>query len=171
MASLTKRKGKSRWVIQFVLDGKRGTIRVEANKRSAEACKRHIEALVASKITGVTVEDETSRWLSERPAEMLRKLVRAGLIDQSPAEAASTQISLERFVADYCDERSHDCEPSTVRKIRSSMNQLVGFLGDVPVGEISSPDVYRYQLERRKTCAQASVSKDIKIAKTAFKHA
>lgn len=171
MASLARREGKNRWTIQFILDGKRKTIRIEANKRSAESCKRHIEALVASKITGVTVEDETSRWLAERPAEMLRKLVRAGLIDQSPEAAAPIQMSLEHFVTDYCEERSHDCESSTVRKIRSSLNQLVGFLGDLPVGEISPPDAYRYQLERRKTCAQASVSKDIKIAKTAFKHA
>lgn len=170
MASLVNRPNGHRWIQFTDSDGKRKTLRLgKIPKRDAVSIKVHVERLISSKITSQTIADETSRWIADISDAMRTKLVGVKLLQ---AGEKSRDVSLDVFVEEYCAERSNDCEASTVRKIRSSLKQLVHHIGpDVSISEISAPDTYRYQLDRRKTCAQASVSKDVKIAKTAFKHA
>ena len=165
MASLSTEKKTGRRTIQFVLDGKRRSIRLgKVNKKQAETIKRHVEAFVASKITGHPPSDDSSRWVAALSTEMRQKLVRAGLLNPRESQQPGEVKALGDLVGEYCEERTHDCEESTVRKIRSSLNQLVEFLGaDAELASIRTSDAYGYQLSRRRTCAQASVSKDVKI--------
>ena len=62
MASISKQPGGRR-TIQFMSpDGKRRSIRLgRISQKQAEAVNRHVEKLVAAKLSGHAVDDETSR--------------------------------------------------------------------------------------------------------------
>ena len=171
MASIVSR-ANGRKEIQFSdTDGKRKTIRLgKVNKKSAQQSKHHIEILIGTKITASKViPDETSRWLAELSDVIHDRLEKHRLVEP---RARSQQVTLSQFVDEYIDIRKHDCEASTIRKMRSSLRQMVKCVGGTtPLEDVTPADAYRYQLARRETCEQASVCKDIKIAKTAFSHA
>ena len=99
MASLSTEKKTRHRTIQFVLDGKRRSIRLgKVAKKQAEAIKRHVESLVAAKITGHPSADDTSRWVAVLSTEIRQKLVRAGLLKpREPQQPGETQ-SLAFFV-------------------------------------------------------------------------
>lgn len=64
MASIAK-DGKG-WRILFVdVDGARRTLRLGAlDRKAAESIRRHVEALLAAKLTGEPVRQATAVWLS-----------------------------------------------------------------------------------------------------------
>lgn len=84
MASISASKNGRR-TIQFVgSDGKRRSIRLgKCSKRHAESVKVKVESLVASKLTGHALDDETARWVRDLDQKLAVKLAATGLIPDS----------------------------------------------------------------------------------------
>ena len=107
-----------------------------------------------------------------RVADILEQRQR---IENLEAFAAEEQVSptLLEFCQWYLCQRKSDCEHSTIRKITASLNQLCEYCREYEtietVEDVDAQMAFRYQLKRQETKAEATVSKDVKIAKTAFK--
>lgn len=118
--------------------GHRKTIRLgKAAKAQADTVKRHIEKLVAAKITGAAPEDDTSRWLATIGDDLHAKLADQGLT--APRER-SKPYTVAAFADSYIDERT-DIKPNTRAHLLRARNDLVDFLGaDRPLTEVTPGD-------------------------------
>lgn len=157
MASLS-RQANGRRTVQFIgADGKRRSIRLgKMGQRQADAVKVRIEQLVAAKVAGHPIDDDTARWLSSVDDVLLQKLANAGLVNHR----AST--NLIEFIDAYIIRRK-DAKPSTATVWRRSRNHLQRYFGnqkavrDITVGD--AKDFRRYLKDRslaedtvRRTC-------------------
>jgi integrase len=87
--------------ILFVESGsnKRKTVRLgQVSKRTAIEFKIKMEALIAAKITGATVDEEVSKWVAELDDTMHGRLAAVDLV--KPREVA-TIVTLGKFVDDF----------------------------------------------------------------------
>lgn len=100
MASLAKQPNGRR-TIQFVgSDGKRRSVRLgKVPQRTAQAVKLKIEHLVAAKISGHALDDETARWVRDLDSvlALADRLAAAGLID-AREEADEKELAAHRRV-------------------------------------------------------------------------
>lgn len=111
MASVTTdKKGNRR--IQFVgPDGDRKSIWLgKWELRSAERIQRHVEVLLASKMSGQPLLRETAAWLTDIGRTLRRKLERVGLLQSTEPTKAFT---LGEHLDDYF-KRREGSKPSTL---------------------------------------------------------
>ena len=89
--------------IQFVSpDGSRKTIRLgKIDRKSAESICRHVEALLTAKISGQPVPRDTAVWLATIGEKLRQRLVRVGLVDDTPSVPTVSQ-----WCQDYLNSRS-----------------------------------------------------------------
>jgi len=99
MASISYSDGRA--TIQFVdADAKRKSIHLGAvPKRTAEAIKLRVEALLNAKITNTPVDRDTAAWLAGIGADLADKLAAAGLV------AARSSRLLGEFIAEFIASR------------------------------------------------------------------
>ena len=85
MAYLRKRKGTrgTAWeVLFYVASPKRHTVRLgRINERIANTAKIRIEALVAAKVAGHSLDAETVGWAASLHDVIHQRLAQAGLVD------------------------------------------------------------------------------------------
>jgi len=181
-----KRNGKTRFQKQFRLDGKRYTIRLgHLRDTEANAISRQIDNLIQAKKHHFELTSESKAWIRDTASNViLKRLVATGVIDGcsqvvekrlSPDKATEATPTLDNFINWYLEQRKADCQPSTVRKISSSLNHLAKFCKNQDrvksIADLTEVTAFQYQLHRQKSRAEATVSKDIKICKTAFNYA
>lgn len=148
MASISRERN-GHWMIQFVApDGKRKTIRLgKATRKIAEATKVKVERLVAARLLGHPVDDETARWVNERDDLMHGKLAAVGLV--KPRQ--HSRMTLVGFVDDYIKSRT-DAKPRTIINMKQARKKLEQFFGtdkllrDVTEGEA---DEFQRDLQRK----------------------
>jgi len=89
--------------IQFVApDGKRKTIRLgKIDRKTAESICRHVEALLTAKIGGQPFPQGTAVWLASIGEKLRQRLVRVGLVDDTPLVPTVAQ-----WCQDYLNSRS-----------------------------------------------------------------
>ena len=167
MASIS-REPNGRRTVQFVgADGKRRSIRLgKASERMAQGVKVRVEALVTAQITGHPVDDDTSRWLTERDTVLIGKLSQAGLV---PKRESAT---LAAFIDSYVDSRT-DVKPATKEIWRQGRLGLVGFFGaDRRLRDITPGDADGYKLSLiGQGLAPMTVRKRLQFATTVFRSA
>ena len=126
MASIsTEPNGRKR--IQFV-DGNRvrKTIRLgDVSMRNAERFKWGLEALIGARITGASVDSETSRWLADLPDDAHDKLATAGLASARNGERATVGAFIDGFVANR-----PDVKPQTLQNMQQVRQWLVKYFGE-----------------------------------------
>jgi len=122
--------------IQFVSpDGKRKTIRLgKIDRKSAESICRHVEALLAAKISGQPVPRDTAVWLTVIGEKLRQRLVRVGLVDDTPLVPTVSQ-----WCQDYLDSRS-DWSAKTRSNVLFAVRLLVERLGDTKLDKVTSAD-------------------------------
>ena len=182
----TKRNGRTYFQKQFRFDGKRYTIRFgRMRETEANAISRQIDSLIEAKKHGFELTVESKAWIRDTASiVILKRLIATGVLDAdtqpakqrlSPENAAESIPSLEDFINWYVNQRKADCEPSTVRKLKASLNQLAVFCqktADIKtIADFSQINAFQYRLHRLENRAEATVAKDIKICKTAFNYA
>ena len=108
MASIANDPGGRRR-IQFVApDESRKTIRLgKCDRKTAEAISRHVEALLAAKITGQPVPRDTAVWVVGIGPALRDKLANVGLV------AAPRRAALGEFLRSYILSRP-DVKPTTL---------------------------------------------------------
>ena len=188
MASLSKKisDGKQSFRLVFTAGGKRRTLYLGGiRESSANKMKGRVEDLVTAAKLTIKLEDASLVWLQTVDLSIVDKLESFGLIvspetkviveDRRNADVDSDQtITLLAFCQWYIKQRKSDCEKSTIRKITASLNQLCDYCREhetiESVNDLDAPMAFRFQLHRQSTKAEATVAKDVKIAKTAFSY-
>src|SRR4051794_29930713 len=117
MASISTSAGGLR-TIQFMSPdqtGKRKSIRLgKVSKRVAEEIKVKVEALVASKVAGVSWDGETARWVAALGDEMAARLGGVGLI---PPRQQAAAVKLGAFLAEHIASRT-DVKEGTAKNLQ-----------------------------------------------------
>ena len=81
MASIANDPGGRRRILFVAPDGSRKTIRLgKIDRKGAEAVGRHVEALLAAKISGQPIPRDTAVWLAAVGEPLLSRLAAAGLV-------------------------------------------------------------------------------------------
>src|SRR5437868_485426 len=133
MASLSSDPNGNR-TIQFTgADRLRRSIRLgKVNLKTAREIKTKIDNLVAAKLAGHVVDDETNRWLAGISDALSDKLAAVGLTPKRNA------ASLAAFL-DYHIKSRVDVKPLTHLHYKRVQHDLVGFFGaDKPLRDILS---------------------------------
>lgn len=161
MASISNDSGGRRRIMFVAPDESRKSIRLgKCDRKTAEGVKRHVEALLASKIAGESVQRETAVWLKGIGPKLRRKLAAVGL-----AEAPSEAI-LGEFVRNYISSRS-DVKPGTLEAWRQALRTMVEFFGDDRLLRNLTPghaDEYKSWLSTQKL-APTTIAKRLSFAR------
>jgi len=122
--------------IQFVSpDGKRKTIRLgKVDRKTAEGVCRHVEALLTAKISGQPVPRDTAVWLTAIGEKLRQRLVRVGLVDDTPLAPTVSQ-----WCQDYLASRP-DWSAKTRSNVLFAVRLLVERLGDTKLDKVTSAD-------------------------------
>ena len=169
MASISASKNGRR-TIQFVgSDGKRRSIRLgKCSKRHAESVKVKVESLVASKLTGHALDDETARWVRDLDQKLAVKLATTGLIPDS----YRPRPLLGRFLDDNVARRT-DVKPATKEIWQHVVRNLVGHFGNEKLlTEVTEWDAEEFRMYlRREGLAPTTVYKRLQFARMFFRAA
>jgi excisionase family DNA binding protein len=170
MASIS-RQPNGRRIIQVVCaDGKRRSIRLgKVTQHMAETVKLRVELLVAAKLTGHAIDDESARWLGRLEETMLEKLAAIGLI---PPRESAPAITLANFLTEYANRRV-DVKPATREVWRQIERNLLDFFGadrDIrTIDEAAAEDFKCFMLKQE--LAPTTVAKRLQFARQFFRAA
>jgi integrase len=96
--------------------------------RDARRVLRHINELELSQKLARAPDQSTSTWAARLPAEMIRKLERAGLVLSSTR--TPRRISLGEFCDQYIKRRLSEIKPRSVALLDQSRRKLLAHFGD-----------------------------------------
>jgi len=189
MSSLTSEttNGKTRWRLQFRVDGKPKQIRLGTIRKSAaQKIRRMIDDIADSHRLQMSPDVQTQEWIQKADWILIQRIEKTGIVSmvldlikqRKEKEQGTAELEKRPTLFEFCEwyeeQREADCEPSTIKKIKTSLKQLRNYCRDHETikhaDELDSALAFRFQLHRKQTKAEATVSKDIKIAKTAFKY-
>jgi len=137
--------------VQFVApDGSRKTVRLgKVDRRTAEGVCRHVEALLAARISGQPVPRETAVWLAGVGEGLLEKLRAVGLVETNRPKVPT----LVELVETYRSART-DVKPGTAVNLGQAAKNLVAYFGPDrridQVTEADAEDYYRHLLATGK---------------------
>ncbi len=180
MASVSNDKNGFRRILFTAPDKTRKTIRIgRVDKKSAENIRRHIEALLASKLSGQPVPRDTAGWLGSIGDSLRAKLASVGL-----CEAGPEATTLGRFLEDYFSRRP-DVTAGTVANWQRTERVLLAYFGPTkPLASILSHHARDFERWLRtpearvllhgdgvETLATATIRRRIGIARQFFNDA
>jgi integrase len=154
----------NRWRVQFVFQDARRTIRLgKMARRAAEAILRHIEGLIAAKLSGQPLDASTASWLGGLPTDspLRGRLAAVGLVE------APKRVVLGEFLRQYILSRP-DVKPATLEVWQQPCRNLTEFFGaDKPLRSITTGDGDQFKawLLTQKLAA-ATVAKRLSFART-----
>lgn len=160
--------------IEFTLDpcGPRKIVRIgRVNKRDAESIRRHVENLIAAKLSGQSVAADTARWLPEVGDTLHDRLAKAGLVEQrAKAEVVGLGTFVELFIA------QSTAKPSTILTYRRAGNHLLGYFDAFhDMRSIGAGDADAWwawlRREREPKLSDATARKTVQIARQFWKAA
>jgi integrase len=177
MATLRKMKGKrgTTWEVLFYLpDMKRPTVRLgRVSQRIAETAKRMVEALVAAKITGHSLDTETAAWVAGVSDTIHQRLAQAGLVPPRQETSPGKQETgrLESHVERYIQSRTK-LKTNTLRNYKTTKRILVEHFGkDRALDSIHKGHARDYREWLAGKYAPATISREIKRARQFFEYA
>ena len=170
MASIS-RESNGRRTVQFVApDGKRRSIRLgKVTQRIAETVKLRVELLVAAKLAGHAIDDETARWLAGLEETIIDKLAAVGLV---PKRESASVTTLADFLAEYVSRRV-DVKPATKEVWRQTERNLIECFGaqcDIRTIDETAAEDFKLFLLKAKL-ASTTVAKRLQFARQFFKPA
>ncbi len=177
MATLGTETGKkgTTWRIRFVDQAdRRQTIRLgKISRRIAETAKVRIEALLAAKIAGHSIDRETAEWLTAISDTIHARLAKVGLVERRAAagrlevEEVGLQAHAERYIASR-----PSLKPNTRRNYETTKRILVEhFGGDRLLRSITAGHARDYREWLVEKYAPATVAREVKRARQFFDYA
>ena len=135
-------------------------------QRVAEVVKLRVELIVAAKLAGHSIDDETARWLSGLEKRMADKLAKVGLIPERGI------AELGPFLDNYVAQRN-DVKPATKEIWSQPIRNLRAFFGENrEMASISEADAEAFkQYLIAEKLASTTVQKRLQFANTFFKAA
>ena len=126
MASVNKDdKG---WKVEFTVRGgprKRLRLGKGVNERSAREIGRHVERMIESRTTALSLAAETAKWVLGLPDQLRQRLVELKLIDDTGRRGAR---SLGGFLDEYVSGRT-DLKPGSIENIKVARRWLEKYFG------------------------------------------
>ena len=152
------------------LDGKRRTIRLgKAPQRVAEVVKLRVELIVAAKLAGHAIDDDTSRWIGTLDQVMSDKLSAVGLI---PSREAKALITLDGFLTEYLARRI-DVKPATKEVWQQVVRNLKEHFGKgrdlTTISETDAEDFKMFLIKAK--LAPTTIHKRLQFARMFFRAA
>src|SRR5262245_59196530 len=118
--------------IQFYLHGKRGSLSLgKITDDEANEVYGHFRVLLEARKKGREPKRSTQEWVSEQTPTMLKRLIRAGLVDapEQPAEQPEPEReTLKGFIDRFIESRT-DIKPRTRDIFERTRDSLVIFFG------------------------------------------
>ena len=170
MASIS-RQPNGRRTVQFIApDGKRRSIRLgKVTQRIAETVKLRVELLVAAKLAGHAIDDETARWLAGLDETMTDKLAAVGLV---PKREPASITTVAGFLTEYVSRRT-DVKPATRevwRQTERNLKECYGANRDLrTIDETMAEDFKIFLL--KEGLAPTTIAKRLQFARQFFKAA
>ena len=169
MSSLCRDHKPGTWRILYVdTDGRRRTLRLgKMAHRTAQAIQRHVDVLLAARISGQPIPRETAAWLNGIGQPLRRKLARLGLVDATP-----NLPTLGEWLRDYVKSRTQ-VKPATRVAWGHAIRNLLEFFGeDRRIDLITPRDADRFA-EYLRSCGlrPATVGRRILLARQFFRAA
>ena len=140
MASVVDDPGGRRRVQFLAPDGKKKTLRLgKVDRRTADAVARHVEALLAARISGQVTPRETATWLAGIGDQLRDRLAAVGLVEERTAAPM-----LGAWCRDYIAGRS-DLAPRSVARLEYAAQLLAEHFGaGRHLDSINAGDAERY---------------------------
>lgn len=168
MASIAKDSGGKKRILFVAPDGKRKAIRLgKMPLADARKIKHHIESLLAAKVSGRALDNETAAWIRDIPDTMADKLAVARL---APKRDNTT---LGGLIENFLAAKTH-FKPST----RSIWGQVTGdlkkhFGEDCRIRTIGQVEAegFRQWLLTTKKLSSTTISKRLQRSRQLFAHA
>jgi integrase len=153
MASVNKDdKG---WKVEFTVRGgprKRLRLGKGINERSAREIGRHVERMIESRTTALSLASETAKWVLGLPDQLRQRLVELKLIDDTGRRGAR---SLGGFLDEYVSGRT-DLKPGSIENIKVARRWLEKYFGaDRDMASITAGDADAYRIWLGTTSKQA----------------
>jgi hypothetical protein len=177
MAYLRKHMGTrgTTWeVLFYVTPPKRHTVRLgRVSERIANTAKIRIEALVAAKIAGHSIDTETAGWISSLHDIIHQRLAQAGLVEPRSRKEQQDPSAprLARHVEKYIASRAK-LKPNTVRNYKTTKRLLTEYFGpEELLRSIHAGHAKDYREWLVAKYSPATVSREIKRARQFFEYA
>ncbi len=167
MASVANDPGGRRRILFVAPDGSRKTIRLgKIDRKGAEAVGRHVEALLAAKISGQPIPRDTAVWLASIGANLRGKLAAAGLVE------ATKRAALGEFLDAFIANRKATAAPNTITNLEQAKRRLVEHFGaGRDMAGITPADAEAWAAALAEKYAPATAGRTIKRARQFFKAA
>src|SRR6185437_10200938 len=138
MASISTSKNGTRRVLFIGPNGKRqGIILGRVPMKFAASFKTRVEDILAAKLTGHPLRQETAAWLSELDYRAAKKLAAVGLV---PQPALPAPRALGTFIDNYSEGRT-DTKSGTQTNYAQARRYLSEFFGEQKlITEITAGD-------------------------------
>jgi len=146
MASIVNDPNGRKRILFVAPDGKRKTIRLgKIDRKTAEGVCRQVEHLLSARLSGQPIPRDTAVWLASIGEKLRQRLVRVGLVDDTPLIPTVAQ-----WCQDYLDSRS-DWSTRTRSNVLFAVRLLVERLGGTKLDKVTSADAEAlvHALERR----------------------
>jgi hypothetical protein len=177
MAYLRKKKGArgTTWeVLFYVASPKRHTVRLgRANERIANTAKIRIEALVAAKVAGHSLDAETAAWVACLHDVIHQRVAQAGLVEQRSRSKQDDPSAprLARHIEKYIASRAK-LKPNTLRNYETTKRLLTEYFGNERLlRSIHTGHAKDYREWLVSKYSPATVSREIKRARQFFEYA
>jgi len=115
--------GKRKRIVYVGTDGRRRTIYLSrCDKRTAESIARHVENILASRVSGQPLPRDTASWVSNLSDALRAKLERQRLLE--PKEASSP--TLGEWIENYLSRQTH-VKPASLLAVKQATRNLLDF--------------------------------------------
>jgi len=169
MASIINDPHGRRRIAFISPDGSRKAIRLgKIDLKAAQSIRTHMEALLASKVAGQPIRQETAVWLGNVGEKLKEKLASVGLIaaEKKPEKKPEKKATLGGFLDEFVLSRK-DVKPATITAWGQACKSLKDFFGasrllaDITPGDCDS---FKQWISTRGY-SPATVAKRIAFAK------
>lgn len=148
MASIANDPNGRRRILFVAPDGIRRAIRLgKCDRKTAENVCRHVESLLASRLSGQPVERQTAVWLADIGEGLRDKLAAVGL-----AEAEKKNTVAEFLSTWLAGKEASGFSPNSLRAWGQTARELADLLGETRLVKVEHADAERYRVamqERR----------------------
>ena len=177
MASIINRPNRHRWVQFYDGEGKRQTIRLgQVTKKNAEEVCRRVEALIAAKTSGDSLDASTAGWVRNLEGKIRDRLAKLGLVDPT-----AKRLSLGEWWDLFIAKQAHSKPNSTANYERAKRCMIDYFGADRMLDSIKPSDASDWRVwmltERnlrdkgKKGLADETVRRRCGRAKTLYREA
>ena len=168
MASICKDPNGKKRIVFTSPDGVRKSLWLgKMTVRLAETVKQKVERIIATKITGTPLDDDTAKWIAKLDDTLSNKLMKAGLIHKRDS------VTLQKFIDGYIESRS-DVKSATIITYHNARRNLIKFFGpNKPLRDINPGDAddFRLFLLKKEKLSENTARKRSGCAKQFFRAA